>query len=410
MNQASLGSRRWLTLVTAVLAMFVVGVIYAYGVFLPVFMREYGWERSTAALPQSVQLFVYAVGMGLGGALQDRTNPTLIALAGSLVFAAGICLAPLSTSLLELALTLGLTTGLGFGFVYVSAVTSVLTSFPERRGLVAGVVVGAFGLGTFVWAPASQALLDSGMHWTRVFLLFGLSALVVLPLLSLGIRSPWRPHHRPGEHAGASGLRLAEALRTPLFWLVFAGYTLVTTAGLMWFAHFKAFGVSQGMSAAQAAFLASLTAVGGALGRLLMGYASDHIGRFPSLLGACALEIGLFIGFGFGVPHAAIFAFAALSGFAFGTWLALYGPTSTDLFGMRSAGSIYGALYLSYGIGGLAGPMLGGLLADLSGDYALAFFVMAGVCAAGGVLFLLAMLQRPPQFEHPPAAEEEFPV
>jgi OFA family oxalate/formate antiporter-like MFS transporter len=271
-------------------------------------------------------------------------------------------------------------------------------------------VVGAFGLGTFVWAPAAQALLDAGTHWTRVFLLFGLSALVVLPLLSLGIRSPWRRHQRPGEHAGASGLSLGEALRAPLFWLVFAAYTLVTTAGLMWFAHFKVFGVSQGMTAAQAAFLASLTAVGGALGRVLMGYASDHIGRFPSLIGASALEVGLFVGFGLGVPHAAIFAFAALSGFAFGTWLALYGPTSTDLFGMRSAGSIYGALYLSYGIGGLAGPMLGGLLADLSGDYALAFFVMAGVCAAGGALFLLAMLRRPPQFAHPPAAEEEFPV
>ena len=87
MDQASPSSRRGLTLVTAVLAMFVLGVIYAYGVFLPVFMREFGWERSTAAVPQSVQLFVYAVGMGLGGALQDRTSPTLIALAGSVVFA-----------------------------------------------------------------------------------------------------------------------------------------------------------------------------------------------------------------------------------------------------------------------------------------------------------------------------------
>ena len=410
MNEALPGSRRWVTLVAAILAMFILGVIYAYGVFLPVFMREFGWDRSTAAVPQSVLLFVYAVGMGLGGALQDRTSPTIIALAGSLVFGAGLCLATVSTSLLELSVTLGLTAGLGFGFLYVSAVTSVLKCFPARRGLAAGVVVGAFGLGTFVWAPAAQALLEAGTHWTSIFLGFGLVSGVVLTLLSLGIRSPWKRHEVPGEHPGATGLAFRQALRTPLFWVVFAAYALVTTAGLMWFAHYKVFGVSQGMSAAQAAFLASLTALGGGVGRVLMGFASDHLGRFPSLIGASLLVVGLFVALGLGLPHGAISAVAALSGFAFGTWLALYGPTATDLFGMRSAGSIYGALYLSYGLGGLAGPMLGGLLADLSGSYALAFFVMAGVCGAGGLLFALAMRMRPPPFAHPPALEEEYPV
>jgi OFA family oxalate/formate antiporter-like MFS transporter len=178
----------------------------------------------------------------------------------------------------------------------------------------------------------------------------------------------------------------------------------------MWMSHYKALGLSLGLSAGGAAFLVSLTAVGSGLGRVAMGWASDRIGRFPSLLGATLLELAVFLALGFGLPATGLYPLAALAGFAFGTWLALYGPTSTDLFGMRAAGAIYGFLYLSYGLGGLLGPMVGGLLADLTGGYRLAFFVMAGACALGALLFGAAALMKPPHFPHPPALEEEFPV
>lgn len=393
----------------ASLAMFLLGSIYAYGVFLPVFMTSFGWSRSIAALPHSVLLFVYAIGMGIGGALQDRTSPTQIATAGGVLFALGLVLASRSESLLGLVMSYGVLGGIGFGFAYVAAVTAVMKSFPDRRGMAAGLVVGAFGLGAFVWAPLAQSLLAT-LTWPEVLQRFGALTLLALPLLGLLIRAPWHPHDVPGTHPQAAGFTLGGALHTSVFWTLFAAYTLVTGVGLFLIAHFINFGRAQGLSAVTAALLVSMLSVGSGLGRIIMGWLSDHLGRFPALIGASLLAVLLLVLLAIVPSSVMIFLGAFTAGYAFGTWLTLYGPTATDLFGLRAAGAIYGTLYLSYGLGGLAGPTLGGLLADTSGSYRLPLVVGAVLCALGAGLFWLTQRLTTRLYAHLPAWEEEYPV
>lgn len=402
------GSRRT-TLFTAALAMFLLGAIYAYGVLLPAMMLTFHWPHSTAALPQSVLLFVYAVGMSLGGLLQDRLNPRYIAMTGGLLFGLGLAFAGYAAGLTLLVLSYGVLGGIGFGFAYVTAVTAAMRSYPRRRGLAAGLVVGAFGLGTFVWAPLAQHLLPN-LGWQRVMMQFGMLVIVALPILGSFIRAPWHPHDVPGAHPAASGVSLSTAVRSGLFWIVFAAYTLVTAVGLMLLAYLVGVGVAAGMSPLQAAFLLSVTAIGSGVGRFLMGWLSDHIGRFPALIGATVLEVVVLLLLSAGVTPSMLYYLAGLNGFAFGTWLSLYGPIATDLFGLKSAGAIYGALYLSYGIGGVLGPMLGGWLRDLSGSYRLPFLGGALFCLLAAILFYTATRLHPPHYTHPPALEEEYPV
>ena len=388
--------------------MFLLGAIYAYGVLLPDIQQAFSWESSTAVLPQSVLLFVYAVGMGIGGVLLDRTNPTRVAIAGGATFGLGLLLASYTKSLLLLVLSYGALGGIGFGFAYVAAVTAAMRAFPTRRGLAAGLVVGAFGLGSAVWAPIAQRLLPT-LGWQGLFLAFGIITIIALPLLGLGIRAP-HGHLATGDVADTAGVSLGAAVRTPVFWTVFAAYLLVTSAGLLWLNHYKNFGLSQGIPAEQAAFLVVITAIGSGTGRIVMGGLSDRFGRFRSLVGATILAVAMFGLLMVGLPHLGIFIVAAFIGLAFGTWLALYGPTSTDLFGMKAAGAIYGALYLSYGIGGLIGPTLGGYLADRSGSYRSAFLVAMVCCVLAIVLYVLAMRMPAVLYRHPPARDEEIPL
>lgn len=393
------------TIVTAAVAMFLLGAIYAYGVLLPVLMAAFGWSRATAALPQAVLLFVYAVGMAIGGTLQDRTNPTGGAMVGGLLFGGGLLLASGADSVLELAGAYGVLSGIGFGFVYVACVTAVMRSFPHRRGLAAGMVVGAFGLGAFVWAPLAQAGLPD-LGWAGVMRGFGGLCFVLLPLLGLFVRAPRATH----AHHAVSGVTLAGALRTPLFWTVFTAYILVTAVGLLLLAHLVNFAIGRGLTATQAAWLLSASAVGSGSGRFLMGWASDRWGRLPCLIGASLAEVLFLIGLLASNGPTALFLLAGATGFAFGTWLSLYGPTATDLFGMRAAGAIYGALYLSYGIGGLLGPTLGGAVADATGSYRAAFLAAAGLSMLGAVLFLVALRLEQREYPHPPALQEEIPL
>jgi len=394
------------TLVTAAVAMFLLGSIYAYGVLLPALMTAFGWERSTAALPHAVLLFVYAVGMGIGGILEHRLRPSGSAAAGGFLFGAGLILASWLHSLTGLVLAYGVLAGIGFGFAYVSCVTASMRSYPTRRGLAAGVVVGAFGLGAFVWAPLAQHFLPR-LGWDGIMLRYGLAVLVLIPLLALGIRAPKLAEGDNHLHAG--GLTLAEALRTPLFWLIFTAYLLATSVGLLLLAHLVNFGLGQGIPATRAAWLLSVMSIGSGAGRVVMGWLSDRIGRLPCLVVASVLEAVLLIGL-VAIPlPAVIFIIAGLAGFAFGTWLTLYGPTSTDLFGLRYAGAIYGVLYLSYGLGGLLGPTLGGALADRYGGYRTPFLAGAVLCALAALIFLYVLYLHPRFYAHPPALDEEIP-
>ncbi|MHB9132710.1 MAG: MFS transporter [Armatimonadota bacterium] len=393
-----------ITLVTAGIAMFLLGAIYAYGVLLPALMTSFDWQRSTAALPHAVLLFVYAVGMAIGGTLQDRTSPTSGAIAGGLLFGGGLLLAGRSDSLGGLIGWYGILGGIGFGFAYVACVTAAMHCYPLRRGLAAGIVVGAFGLGAFVWAPLAQSFLPA-LGWDGIMRNFGGLTFVLLPLLGLGIRAPHIKHTR----GTLRGVTLGVALHSGLFWVVFAAYTLVTSVGLLLLAHLVNYARGQGMPAGTAAWLLSAMSVGSGLGRFGMGWLSDRLGRLPCLLGASVAEAVLLGILSFSPPQLGLFIIAIAAGIAFGTWLSLYGPTSTDLFGLKAAGAIYGALYLSYGIGGLLGPTLGGAVADISGTYRPAFLAGAALCLAGALLFAAAMTMKPPHYQHPPALDEEFP-
>ena len=396
------------TLVTAALAMFLLGSIYAYGVLLPALMTAFEWERSTAALPHAVLLFVYAVGMGIGGILEHRLSPTGGAGIGGFFFGVGLVVASRTDSLAGLVLAYGVLAGIGFGFAYVAAVTAAMRSFPARRGFAAGVVVGAFGLGAFVWAPLAQRFLAE-LQWDGIMFRFGLAALVLLPLLALGIRAPKFSAGHQQMHLHARGLTLAQAVRSRVFWVIFAAYLLATSVGLMLLAHLVNFGLGQGIPAVQAAWLLSVMSIGSGSGRIIMGWLSDRIGRLTCLTIASVLEVVLLLGLVVLPSPLLIFIIAGLAGFVFGTWLTLYGPTSTDLFGLRFAGAIYGVLYLSYGLGGLLGPTLGGALADATGAYRTAFLAGAAASLLASLLFLYALYLHPKTYKTPPALDEQIP-
>lgn len=394
---------RGLTLGAAALAMFVLGSIYAYGVVLPALADALHVTRGTAALPHAVLLFVYAVGMAIGGVLQDRLRPTRIAILGGVLFGLGVWWAGSATSTAALVLRYGLLGGLGFGFTYVAAVSAVMHAYPTRRGFAAGVVVGAFGLGLFIWAPLAEYFLTR-WGWAALFTHFGLLALIVLPVLGLGIRAV----HPTAARTAQPGLPLAQAVGSGLFRLIFLAYLLVTAVGLLLSTHLPAFGMLRGLTTAQAPLLLSAFAVGSALGRVLMGTWSDRVGRFPVLIGATLGAVVVLLALT-RATGAGLFACAVTAGFAYGTWLTLYGPLATDLFGLRAAGAIYGVLYLSYGLGGLLGPWAGGVLADRTGSYTPAFLTGAALCLLAAGVFHRAA-RRPPHFAHPPVFEEEFPV
>ncbi|RTG89040.1 uncharacterized protein DC041_0000732 [Schistosoma bovis] len=50
--------------------------------------------------------------------------------------------------------------GIGMGFAYSVVFAVATTWFPEKRGLIVGIIVSGFGLGALVFSPIQTALIN----------------------------------------------------------------------------------------------------------------------------------------------------------------------------------------------------------------------------------------------------------
>jgi OFA family oxalate/formate antiporter-like MFS transporter len=113
------------------------------------------------------------------------------------------------------------------------------------------------------------------------------------------------------------------------------------------------------------------------------------------------------IGFYFvGGTEWGLYAAAALIGFNFGGNFALFPAATADLFGDANVGVNYPWVFLAYGVGGVAGPLLGGITGD-AGTWLLAFLPAGLACLAAAAL---ALTLRPPRRRERPVLRESTPA
>lgn len=142
-----------------------------------------------------------------------------------------------------------------------------------------------------------------------------------------------------------------------------------------------------GVSDFQVGLLFATYAIALLLGAIPMGMLSDMFGRKPFVLFGMFAMCGAFVFYAFATTYAMLVVARVLDGVtAAATWsagLALLG----DRFEESEMGSMMGYAIGAMAVGGIAGPLLGGVLSDAVG-YRAPFFAIAGACFAGGVVAL----------------------
>lgn len=403
---------RWLILGAAILVQLALGGVYAWSVFSKALLVSdtFNWSPSQTALPFTVCIGMIFIGSFLGGRLQDRQGPRIVALVGGVIYGLGVILASFARSddaLWLLVLGYGVLGGLGLGIAYIVPIALLQKWFPDKAGLITGIAVGGFGFGAVITAPVGQALIatDPDMP-TRAFLPLGIGYLVASVLGAwffrnppLGYTVPGAPRtkvspstgHRPRDR----GYTVGEALRAPQWYLLTAIFTLSVIAGIS-FVSVAAGSAADiaGFSAAAAASLVGILGLFNGGGRIFWGWFSDRIGKLPSLAAILAIQgISLLI-----LPHASsAILFVILAALIYSCYGGAFGAmpsTAGRYFGMANAGAIYGLMLVAWSIGGVVGPTV---LTRLIGDgqaYTLAFTVVGIVALAGIVLTIIA---RPPK-------------
>ena len=386
---------RWAILAGGVAVQLAIGGVYAWSVFAKALSdpAAMGLSKVAAAVPFEVAIGRIFVGAFVGGRLQDRRGPRLVALLGVAIYALGVLLSSLATSaddLWLLTLGYGVLGGFGLGLAYIVPVALLQKWFPDKAGLATGAAVAGFGFGAVLTAPVAQALINRTPETpTRAFLVLGV-AYAVLGLLGASVfRNPPAPPTTSTATADDS-FTVAEALRTPQWYLLMATLALSVTAGISLISVAAASMTDiAGMSAAGAAAAVGALGLFNGGGRLLWAAISDRIGKTLAL----ALILGLQGVALIALPHArtpiVFLVLAALIYTCYGGAFGTLPSTAGRFFGIAHAGAIYGLMLIGWSIGGVAGPLLTAALLGDARNYVLAYSVVGAIALAAVVLPLL---------------------
>jgi OFA family oxalate/formate antiporter-like MFS transporter len=280
---------------------------------------------------------------------------------------------------------------LGNGFGYATPIPVMSKWFPDKRGLAVGLAVGGYGGGSAIFGPLAANWLIPTYGWRTTFQILGGIFFVMTVFGSFLLKNPpvgykpagWTPAPASKAAATTYDFTPSEVLRTPTFYLMWVGYALGCAAGLMVISQLVPFAKSVGIpSTTLAAYGLVVGAVGNASGRILSGWMSDHLGRINVLrlmigISMVAMPILYFVG----GNVLGLFVMLFIVYWCYGTQLSVNGAAAADFWGTKNAGINYGMLFTAWGVAGLLGGRIGGLLYDKYHNYQMAFYTAAGLAA-----------------------------
>jgi OFA family oxalate/formate antiporter-like MFS transporter len=385
---------RWRVVVGGVSMNLALGSLYAWSVFVLPLEREFGWTRAQTSWVFTIAIVTFAVTFIFAGRMQDVRGPRLCAFLGAVLVSLGFFLASFTTSLAYLYLIFAVV-GAGNGFGYATPMPVASKWFPDKRGLVVGLMVGGYGAGSAIIGPVASSLIQS-MGWRPtfrllggVFFVMGMIGTWLLTNPPVGYRpSGWTP---PATAAARRDFSTAEMLRTPQFYGLWLAYCLGATAGLMTISQLVPFARSAGLGPAAATFAITVGAFGNAGGRILSGWLSDMMGRLTTLrvmvLASAVAMPALFI---WRQEVLLFYILVAVVYWCYGTQLSVFASATADLYGTRNLGLNYGVLFTAWGAAGILGPMIAARVYDASGGYGYAFYAASGLAVVAFVSLTLA--------------------
>jgi OFA family oxalate/formate antiporter-like MFS transporter len=396
---------RWVIAIAGVFLQIALGAVYAWSVFRVPLSKQFGWSISEVTLTFTISIFVLGFAAFFGGLWMNRKGPRVVALTGAILYGLGVFLASFSANKLWwLYLSYGFIGGLGLGFGYIVPVAVLVKWFPDRRGLITGIAVGGFGAGALVTAPVATRLIQSvGVLSTFAYL--GIAYLVIAITAASFMQNPpegyqplgWTPTAKETAQRATHDFVLGEALKRWQWWVLWSILFLNTSAGISLISQEgPLFQELTGVTAVVAGGMVGIASLGNGAGRVFWAWVSDLVTRRATFAVMFILQVLLF----WFLPTITsssimtIVAFVILMcyGGGFGTMPAF----TADYFGPKNVGPIYGLMLTAWSFASLFGPLYIARMREMTGSYAGALHVIAGVMA---VSILLPIIVRPPRRE-----------
>lgn len=364
------------------------------GVVAEPLAREFGWSRTAISAAVSAMMLCTAACLPIAGRFIDKHGARRILVPSVIILA--LCMLGLGMvrsywQFVALYVAMG-TIAVGTNS---TAYMRVITSwFDHRRGLAIGIAGSGTGLG-FAYVPVLTQALVAEWGWRAGYIGLGVLLLVAtLPLTFLAIREAPQhdaPHDQPEAKAGLQGDGMRDAMRKPDFWVL--GSIFVVLAFVLYglIPHLVPLLQDRGVSAAEAAGIASLFGMATFGGRLLIGFMVDrHDARRIAFLFFSLSALGLLL-LALPLPVWAFLPAALLLGGSLGAEVDMLAYLTSRYFGLKSFAQIFSTLFAAVMVAMGLGPLAFGFVFDITGSYTAILALGVPICLmASGLVWLLS--------------------
>lgn len=394
--------KRWIYAAVGVLVLLFAGIIYAWSIMsLPIAGDYSHWSKFQLSITFTIAMSAFCLGGLLGGILIGKKINVKINMYLAAVFSfAGLFFASIASTPIVLYIGFGLLLGLGSGLAYNAVLSTMGKWFPDKQGLISGVLLMGFGLGSFIIGKVYGSVTPMlSATWHTSFRFMGLLIPVVYLASSFFFVLPEAVQTAQNTETplpGAGGFTPFAMLRTLAFWTYCVWSVVLSAAGLVLVS--QASGILSEVSTVEgstASTVVGLISIFNGFGRVMFGNLYDKKGyQFTMWLVILLFLITALIlmaAISTGMLPLLVLGFIA-GGISYGGVTPTNSAISSEFFGCTHYPVNYSIICLCL-LPASTGSAISGALYDRTGSYQATMLLIAVFTVSGSVALLL--LKKP---------------
>ncbi|XP_045182648.2 monocarboxylate transporter 13-like isoform X1 [Mercenaria mercenaria] len=361
------------------------GIGYGLSVMYAELVIVFNAKRADAALIQSLNMGLSCSSGIIFTSLIDRLGPGKSIVIGGIVSSLGLFLSAFAHGLTLIILCTGVLSGVAMSINFLSAFMTTSFMFPNSASLFLIILTSGHSIGQFI-VPLLYELFISQYSWSGAFILISGISLHYIPCgLVIHCSKDYFVTERKSHTNTSNTFCDKTLLRDVVVWILMMTCLVqyITFNVESWFIvdHM----VSRGFTRESGSMLVSSLGIGSFIGRFLGGILQYAI-KWPTVyhwVYLCTLTAGL---------HALIinlnefwslFVSCVMYGILFAVTSAQLPAIVFEASGHERYPRAMALINIACGLGDTLGPILGGFIKDIFGEYDVVFYI-----AAGGSLFI----------------------
>lgn len=390
---------RWAYASVGVVVLLLAGLIYAWSVLVqPIALEFADASQGALSLTFTICMISFCLGGFVGGLASSRIDVRVNVWAAAILFLAGFMLAARAESLFTLYLGYGVLAGFGSGLAYNAVMSTMSRWFPDKQGLISGILLMGFGLSSFIVGKLYQAYTPAGIGgWRTSFMVMGAVLAIVLAVCGFFFVRPPKGYSAgaasgTGAEAGApkalAEMAPTKMVRRPSFWLFFAWAVLLSACGLAVIAQGAGVvaQVSDGaLDGGATATIVGLISIFNGIGRVLFGGMFDRIGQRKTMLivdGAFLVSVLIVIAAIMTKSVPVLIASFVCCGLSYGGITPTNSAFINTFYGPANFPVNFSIVNLNLIVASFGGTAAG-MLFDATGSYLTTFLALVGAIVVG---------------------------